>query len=83
MKRNEMGTSIPAGLSWCRIYADGHKKRAIPAGMCMGEACMGLLSMYTDEFFIYAFIYSGMYFFQKPVHGLSDAFYIKHDKKFL
>lgn len=76
------GTSILAGLFWGKLYSNSRKKRLILAGMCVAAAAMGLVTMSTEVFLIYAVSYSIMYFFQGPVHGLSDAFILSKSKNF-
>lgn len=76
------GTAILAGLFWGRIYSNSRRKKLILAGMCLAAAIMGLFSMTTESFAVYAFIYSVMYFFQGPAYGISDAFILSKSERF-
>lgn len=76
------GTAIGAGLLWAKVYSNTDKKRNVIMYMCAACAALGLLSTTTMVFAIYALIYSGMYFFQGPVFGLSDDFMISKSNNF-
>ena len=76
------GTAILAGLFWGKIYANTSRKKILLAFMCLAEATLGVVSTGTTIFIIYAVIYSGMYFFQGPIHGLSDAFVLDRSEHF-
>ncbi len=76
------GTAVLAGLFWGKIYANSHKKRTILSAMCLSAAFFGLMTTSTYNFILYALLYSCMYFFQGPVHGLSDAFVISKSTNF-
>ena len=66
-------TAILAGFLWGKIYSAASKKRFVLAFMCLGAAFFGLLNTRTTDFVIYAAVYSLMYFFQGPAHGIADA----------
>ena len=76
------GTAILAGLFWGKIYANTSRKKILLAFMCLAAATLGVVSTGTTIFIIYAVIYSGMYFFQGPIHGLSDAFLLYRSEHF-
>ena len=76
------GTAILAGLFWGKIYANTSRKKILLAFMCLAAATLGVVSTGTTIFIIYAVIYSGMYFFQGPIHGLSDAFVLDRSEHF-
>ncbi|MGN0681979.1 MAG: MFS transporter [Candidatus Fimisoma sp.] len=76
------GTAILAGLFWGKIYANTSRKKILLALMCLAAATLGVVSTGTTIFIIYAVIYSGMYFFQGPIHGLSDAFVLDRSEHF-
>ena len=76
------GTAILAGLFWGKIYANTSRKKILLAFMSLAAATLGVVSTGTTIFIIYAVIYSGMYFFQGPIHGLSDAFVLDRSEHF-
>ena len=76
------GTAILAGLFWGKIYANTSRKKILLAFMCLAAATLGVVSTGTTIFIIYAVIYSGLYFFQGPIHGLSDAFVLDRSEHF-
>ena len=76
------GTAILAGLFWGKIYANTSRKKILLAFMCLAAATLGVVSTGTTIFIIYAVIYTGMYFFQGPIHGLSDAFVLDRSEHF-
>ena len=76
------GSAILAGLFWGKIYANTSRKKILLAFMCLAAATLGVVSTGTTIFIIYAVIYSGMYFFQGPIHGLSDAFVLDRSEHF-
>ena len=76
------GTAILAGLFWGKIYANTSRKKILLAFMCLAAATLGVVSTGTTIFIISAVIYSGMYFFQGPIHGLSDAFVLDRSEHF-
>ena len=76
------GTAILAGLFWGKIYANTSRKKILLAFMCLAAATLGVVSTGTTIFIIYAVIDSGMYFFQGPIHGLSDAFVLDRSEHF-
>ena len=76
------GTAILAGLFWGKIYANTSRKKILLAFMYLAAATLGVVSTGTTIFIIYAVIYSGMYFFQGPIHGLSDAFVLDRSEHF-
>lgn len=67
------GTAIAAGFFWGKIYSSVTKKRCVLMVMCLLAAVFGFLNTATTDFAIYAVIYSCMYFFQGPAHGIADA----------
>lgn len=76
------GVAIFAGLFWGKAYANTGKKRIMLALMCIAAAVLGIISTTTTVFALYALIYSGMYFFQGPLHGIADAFVLDKSKRF-
>ena len=76
------GTAILAGLFWGKIYANTSRKKILLALICLAAATLGVVSTGATIFIIYAVIYSGMYFFQGPIHGLSDAFVLDRSEHF-
>lgn len=76
------GAAIVAGLFWGKIYANTRRKKWLLALMCISAAALGLVSRSIEIFAAYALIYSCMYFFQGPLHGLADAFVLSKSKKF-
>lgn len=67
------GTAIAAGFIWGKVYSAASKKRMVLIVMCLGAAVFGFLNTKTTDFAIYAVVYSLMYFFQGPAHGIADA----------
>ena len=76
------GVAIFATLLWGRVYAKSHKKRIVLVIMCLASATLGVVSTTTTVFFLYAVLYSVLYFFQGPLHGLADAFVISKSNNF-
>lgn len=76
------GVAIFATLIWGRIYANSHKKRIVLVIMCLASATLGVVSTTTTVFLLYAALYSMLYFFQGPLHGLADAFVISKSENF-
>lgn len=76
------GVAIVASLIWGRIYANSHQKRFVLIILCVVSATMGVVSTMTTAFMLYALMYSVLYFFQGPVHGLADAFVISKSNNF-
>ena len=76
------GVAIFATLLWGRIYANSHKKRIVLIIMCLASATLGVVSTTTTVFLLYAALYSVLYFFQGPLHGLADAFVISKSNNF-
>lgn len=76
------GVAIFATLLWGRIYANSHRKRIVLIIMCLASATIGIVSTTTTVFLVYAAVYSILYFFQGPLHGLADAFVISKSKNF-
>ena len=76
------GVAIFATLLWGRIYANSHKKRIVLVLMCLASASLGVVSTMTTVFMLYAVLYSILYFFQGPLHGLADAFVISKSNNF-
>lgn len=76
------GVAIVAGLIWGRLYANSHKKRIVIIIMCIASATLGIVSTTTTVFMLYAVLYSMLYFFQGPLHGLADAFVISKSNNF-
>ena len=76
------GTAILAGLFWGKIYANTSRKKILLAFRWLAAASLGVVGTGTTIFSIYAVIYSGMYFFQGPIHGLSDAFVLDRSEHF-
>jgi len=79
-----MGTAMAvfAGMFWGKVYANVSHKRLALAIMFVGAAIMALVSLSAQVFIIYAIIYSCMYFFQGPAHGLCDSLMIDNRKNF-
>ena len=76
------GVAIFATLLWGRVYANSHKKRIVLIIMCLASATLGVVSTTTTVFLVYAALYSVLYFFQGPLHGLADAFVISKSNNF-
>lgn len=76
------GVAIFATLLWGRVYANSYKKRIVLVIMCLASATLGIVSTTTTVFLLYAAIYSMLYFFQGPLHGLADAFVISKSNNF-
>ena len=76
------GVAIFATLLWGRVYANSHKKRIVLIIMCFASATLGVVSTTTTMFLVYATLYSVLYFFQGPLHGLADAFVISKSNNF-
>lgn len=76
------GVAIFATLLWGRVYANSHKKRIVLIIMCLASATLGVVSTTTTVFLLYAALYSVLYFFQGPLHGLADAFVISKSNNF-
>ena len=76
------GVAIFATLLWGRVYANSHKKRIVLIIMCLASATLGVVSTTTTMFLVYATLYSVLYFFQGPLHGLADAFVISKSNNF-
>ena len=67
------GCAIFAGMIWGQIYANSKNKRLVIVGMCLACAVLGVLSIQTRIFIIYALLYAGIFFFFGPLYGLCDA----------
>ena len=76
------GVAIFATLIWGRVYANSHKKRYVLILLCIASATLGVVSTTTTVFLLYALLYSLLYFFQGPLHGLADAFVISKSNNF-
>jgi len=76
------GVAIVAGLLWGKVYANSYRKRLVLAIMCVVSATLGVISTSTTVFLVYAALYSVLYFFQGPLHGLADAFVISKSNNF-
>lgn len=79
-----LGTAaaVLGGMFWGKVYANAAQKKHIIAVMFAGAAAMSVVGLSTKAFIIYALIYSVMYFFQGPVHGLCDSLVMESDNSF-
>lgn len=79
-----LGTAaaVLGGMFWGKVYANASHKKRVIAIMFVGAAAMSVSSLSTKAFIIYAAIYSVMYFFQGPVHGLCDSLVMESDNSF-
>lgn len=79
-----LGTAaaVLGGMFWGKVYANASHKKRIIAIMFAGAALMSVAGLSTKAFIIYAAIYSVMYFFQGPVHGLCDSLVMESDNSF-
>lgn len=79
-----LGTAaaVLGGMFWGKVYANASRKKMVIAVMFAGAAVMSLAGLSTKVFIIYAMIYSVMYFFQGPVHGLCDSLVMESDNSF-
>ena len=79
-----LGTAaaVLGGMFWGKIYANASHKKRVIAIMFVGAAAMSVAGLSTKAFIIYAAIYSVMYFFQGPVHGLCDSLVMESDNSF-
>lgn len=79
-----LGTAaaVLGGMFWGKVYANASHKKMVIAVMFAGAAVMSLAGLSTKVFIIYAMIYSVMYFFQGPVHGLCDSLVMESDNSF-
>lgn len=79
-----LGTAaaVLGGMFWGKVYANASHKKMVIAVMFAGAAVMSLAGLSTKAFVIYAVIYSVMYFFQGPVHGLCDSLVMESDNSF-
>lgn len=79
-----LGTAaaVLGGMFWGKVYANASHKKMVIAVMFAGAAIMSLAGLSTKAFVIYAVIYSVMYFFQGPVHGLCDSLVMESDNSF-
>ena len=70
-----LGTAaaVLGGMFWGKVYANAYRKKCVIIIMFLGAAVMSVAGLSTNIFIIYAMIYSAMYFFQGPVHGLCDS----------
>lgn len=75
-------TAIFAGMFWGQVYSNSRHKRWIIAGMCFSAGLLGILGTAAQTFALYAILYSGMYFFQGPVHGLCDSLVLSKNGNF-
>lgn len=75
-------TAFFAGLFWGQVYSNTRRKRMVLAAMCLCAALLGVAGTGTRVFLIYAVIYSGMYFFQAPLHGLCDSLVLSEGGNF-
>lgn len=76
------GTAIFAGMFWGQIYANSRHKRWLIGFMCFSAGLLGIAGTKTEVFVIYAVIYSAMYFFQGPIHGLCDSLVLSKEGNF-
>ena len=79
-----LGTAaaVLGGMFWGKVYANASHKKRIIAIMFAGAALMSVAGLSTKAFIVYAVIYSVMYFFQGPVHGLCDSLVMESDNSF-
>lgn len=79
-----LGTAaaVLGGMFWGKVYANASHKKLVIAIMFIGAAAMSVTGLSTKTFIIYAAIYSVMYFFQGPVHGLCDSLIMEGDNSF-
>ena len=79
-----MGTAaaVLGGMFWGKVYANASHKKRVIAIMFLGAAAMSVAGLSAKAFIIYAAIYSLMYFFQGPVHGLCDSLVMESDNSF-
>ena len=79
-----LGTAaaVLGGMFWGKVYANASNKKRIIAIMFAGAALMSVAGLSTKAFIVYAVIYSVMYFFQGPVHGLCDSLVMESDNSF-
>ncbi|MGN0735071.1 MAG: MFS transporter [Anaerovoracaceae bacterium] len=79
-----LGTAaaVLGGMFWGKVYANSSHKKRVIAIMFAGAALMSMAGLSTKAFIIYAAIYSVMYFFQGPVHGLCDSLVMESDNSF-
>lgn len=79
-----LGTAaaVLGGMFWGKVYTNASHKKMVIAVMFAGAAVMSLAGLSTKAFVIYAVIYSVMYFFQGPVHGLCDSLVMESDNSF-
>lgn len=79
-----LGTAaaVLGGMFWGKVYANASHKKRVIAIMFTGAAIMSVAGLSTKVFIIYAAVYSVMYFFQGPVHGLCDSLVMESDNSF-
>ncbi|MGN1413895.1 MAG: MFS transporter [Anaerovoracaceae bacterium] len=79
-----LGTAaaIFAGMFWGQVYANSRHKRYLIGFMCFSAGLLGIAGTKTEIFVVYAVIYSAMYFFQGPIHGLCDSLVLSKDGNF-
>ena len=79
-----LGTAaaVLGGMFWGKVYANASHKKMVIAVMFAGAAAMSMAGLWTKAFILYAIIYSVMYFFQGPVHGLCDSLVMESDNNF-
>lgn len=75
-------TAIFAGMFWGQVYANSRYKRHLIGFMCFSAGLLGIAGTKTEVFVTYAVIYSAMYFFQGPIHGLCDSLVLSKDGNF-
>lgn len=74
--------AVLGGLFWGKLYANIVNKKAMLAVMCVFAAVFCMLSTTTTVFAVYAIIYSCMYFFQGPSHGIIDSIAVSNSNNF-
>ena len=79
-----LGTAaaVLGGMFWGKVYANAYRKKCVIIIMFLGAAVMSVAGLSTNIFIIYAMIYSAMYFFQGPVHGLCDSMVMEGKNNF-
>ena len=74
--------SVVSGIFWGKIYANASKQRWVIGGLFFGAAFFAIAGLATRDFYVYALIYSCVYFFQGPVHGFCDNLVIAGNENF-
>lgn len=76
------GAAALGGIFWGKIYSNSKNRKNVIIIMMLLAALTAVSSLMIKTFILYAFIYSVLYFFQGPSHGLCDSMVIENNENF-